>query len=309
MRRHLLYWGLCLAGLVWLLSACTTSAGRGQSGKLHVVATTTIVGDVVRNVGGDTIQLDVLLPPGSDPHSFDPTPQDAAKVANADLIFANGAGLEVFLTPLLKNAGSQAQVVYVSDGIKLIHFQSNLPGEEGGTGAGDPHTWFDPQNVKVWVQNIEKALSARDPGNAKLYAANAQHYQQQLDELDGWIQTQVSQIPTNQRQLVTDHEAFTYFAARYGFQQVGAIVPGYSTLAQPSAQELAALEDDIRKLGVKAVFVGETVNPNLAQRVAQDTGVKLVYLFTGALSDSSGPAGTYLDFMHYDVNQIVNGLK
>ncbi len=309
MRRHLLYWGLCLAGLVWLLSACTTSAGNGQSGKLHVVATTTIVGDVVRNVGGNAIQLDVLLPPGSDPHSFDPTPQDVAKVANADLIFANGAGLEAFLTPLLKNAGSQAQVVYVSDGIRLIRFQSNLPGEESGAGGGDPHTWFDPQNVKIWVQNIEEALSARDLGNAKLYAANAQHYQQQLDELDGWIQAQVRQIPTNQRELVTDHEAFTYFAARYGFQQVGAIVPGYSTLAQPSAQELAALEDAIRKLGVKAVFVGETVNPNLAKRVAQDTGVKLVYLYTGALSDSSGPAGTYLDFMHYNVNQIVNGLK
>ena len=309
MRRHLLHWGLCLAGLAWVLSACTTSAGGGQSDQLHVVATTTIVGDVVRNVGGNAIQLDVLLPPGSDPHSFDPTPQDVAKVAKADLIFANGAGLEAFLTPLLKNAGSQAQVVYVSDGIQLVRFQSNLPGEESGTGGGDPHTWFDPQNVKVWVQNIEKTLSARDPGNAKVYAANAQHYQQQLDQLDGWIQAQVGQIPPGQRKLVTDHEAFTYFAARYGFQQVGAIVPGYSTLAQPSAQELAALEDAIRKLGVKAVFVGETVNSNLAERVAQDTGVKLVYLYTGALSDSSGPAGTYLDFMHYDVNQIVNGLK
>jgi manganese/iron transport system substrate-binding protein len=308
MRKRLFLWGLCLAGLAWILSACAAPAS-GQSGKLQVVATTTIVGDVVGNIGGNAIQLDVLLPPGSDPHSFDPTPQDVAKIAKANLIFANGAGLETFLDPLLKNAGSQAQVIYVSDGIQLIHFQSNLPGEESGPGGGDPHTWFDPQNVKVWAQNIEKALSAQDPGDAQIFADNAQHYSQQLDELDYWIQTQVGQIPPGQRKLVTDHEAFTYFAARYGFQQVGAIVPGYSTLAQPSAQELAALEDAIRKLSVKAVFVGETVNPNLAQRVAQDTGVKLVYLYTGALSDSNGPAGTYLDFMHYDVNQIVNGLK
>jgi manganese/iron transport system substrate-binding protein len=308
MNRRLIHWGLLLAGLAWILSACATPTG-GQPGKLQVVATTTIVGDVVRNIGGDAIQLEVLLPPGSDPHSFDPTPQDVAKIAKAGLIFANGAGLETFLDPLLKNAGSQAQVVYVSDGIQLIHFQSNLPGEESGPGGGDPHTWFDPQNVKVWVQNIEKALSAQDPGDAQTFAANAQRYTQQLDELDGWIKTQVGQIPSDQRKLVTDHEAFTYFASRYGFQQVGAIVPGYSTLAQPSAQELAALEDAIRKLGVKAVFVGETVNPNLAERVAQDSGVKLVYLYTGALSDSNGPAGTYLDFMHYDVNQIVNGLK
>jgi manganese/iron transport system substrate-binding protein len=308
MRKRLILWGLCLAGLAWILSACAAPAG-GQSGKMQVVATTTIVGDVVGNIGGNAIQLDVLLPPGSDPHSFDPTPQDVAKIARANLIFANGAGLETFLDPLLKNADSRAQVIYVSDGIQLIRFQSNLPGEESGPGGGDPHTWFDPQNVKDWVQNIEKALSAQDPGNAQTYAANAQRYTQQLDELDRWIQTQVGQIPPDQRKLVTDHEAFTYFAARYGFQQVGAIVPGYSTLAQPSAQELAALEDAIQKLGVKAIFVGETVNPNLAQRVAQDTGVKLVYLYTGALSDSSGPASTYLDFMRYDVNQIINALK
>ncbi|MEJ2597428.1 MAG: metal ABC transporter substrate-binding protein [Anaerolineales bacterium] len=309
MSKRLFPWGLWLAGLAWVLSACSAPVKTGQSDQLHVVATTTIVGDVVRNIGGDAIQLDVLLPPGSDPHSFDPTPQDVAKVANADLIFANGAGLEVFLTPLLKNADSNAQVVYLSDGIQLIRFQSNLPGEESGSGGGDPHTWFDPQNVKLWVQNIEKALIAKDPGNSQTFDANAKRYTQQLNDLDSWIQAQVGQIPPGQRKLVTDHEAFTYFAARYGFQQVGAIVPGYSTLAQPSAQELAALEDAIHKLGVKAVFVGETVNPKMAERVAQDTGVKLVYLYTGALSDSSGPASTYLDFMRYDVNQIVSGLK
>ena len=308
MKRHLIHWGLLFTGLAWTLTACATPTAAGPD-KLQVVATTTIVGDVVRNIGGDAIQLEVLLPPGSDPHSFDPTPQDVAKIAKASLIFANGAGLEAFLEPLLKNAGSQAQVVYVSDGVQLIRFQSNLPGEESGPGGGDPHTWFDPQNVKVWVQNIEKALSAQDPKDAQTYAANARRYTQQLDALDSWIQSQVDQIPSDQRKLVTDHEAFTYFAARYGFQQVGAIVPGYSTLAQPSAQELAALEDAIRKLGVKAVFVGETVSPNLAKQVAQDSGVKLVYLYTGALSDSKGPASTYLDFMHYDVNQIVNGLK
>jgi manganese/iron transport system substrate-binding protein len=307
MRSRLVHWGSFLTILAWLLSACTAPPGA-QNGKLQVMATTTIVGDVVRNIGGDAIQLEVLLPPGSDPHSFDPTPQDVAKIAGARLIFANGAGLETFLDPLLKNAGNQAQVVYVSDGIQLIHFQGSLPGEESSAG-GDPHTWFDPQNVKVWVQNIAKALSDNDPANAQTFAANARRYTQQLDDLDAWIQSQIAQVPPGQRKLVTDHEAFTYFAARYGFQQVGAIVPGYSTLAQPSAQELAALQDAIRKLGVKAVFVGETVNPNLAERLAQDSGVRLVHLYTGALSDSSGPAATYLDFMRYDVEQIVNGLK
>jgi manganese/iron transport system substrate-binding protein len=305
---------LILFMLLFSPAACSGSAPRpgqteGASGQtLNVVATTTIVGDVVRSVGGDAVHLVVLLPPGTDPHSFQPTPQDVAKVSDADMIFINSAGLESFMNSLLSSSGDGAKVVSVSDGIQLL----NAP--EGETGAhaneaGDPHVWMDPNNVMVWVDNIERALSEADPANSSIYSRNATQYDQTLAELDQWVRQQVAQIPASNRKLVTDHQVFGYFAERYGFIQVGALVPGYSTMAEPSAQELAALETAIGGLGVPAIFVGDTVNPSLAERVADDTHTRLVYIYTGSLTDSGGPASTYPDFIRYNVNAIVAALK
>lgn len=297
--------------------ACQSSAAppASQPSRLKVIATTTIVGDVVAQVAGNAIDLDVLLPVGSDPHSFQPTPQDVAKVADAQVIFANGAGLETFLEPLLKNSGSKARQVLVSSGITLLD-ASEDDGHTNEKGAsqlddhtGDPHVWMDPNNVLVWVDQIEQTLVDIDGANADLYRQNAAQYRQKLRELDQWILQQIAQIPPEGRELVTDHKVFSYFAVRYGFEQIGAIIPGFSTLAEPSAKELVALEDTIRQLGVGAVFVGDTVNPNLAQRVAQDTGVKLVQLYTGSLTDASGPAGNYLDYIRFNVSAIVSALK
>lgn len=334
-RRLIPFW-LLLA----MLAACAspTPTAAPQSRKLRVLATTTIVGDVVRNVAGDAVELSVLLPVGADPHSFTPTPQDVAKVSEADLVFANGAGLEEFLQALLENAGAADKTVAVSQGISLLQGEahSHSAEEEHATeeqaqqpmpttetsdagehdhdhehehAAGDPHTWFDPNLVMIWVQNIATTLSEKDPQNASSYQKNAEAYTAQLRELDQWIRQQVETIPAENRLLVTDHKSFAYFAERYGFTQVGAVLPSFSTLAEPSAQELAALEDAIRQLGVKAIFVGTTVNPNLAQRIAQDTGVQLVTLYTGSLSEADGPANTYLNFMRYNVNAIVEALK
>ncbi|MGQ9476879.1 MAG: metal ABC transporter solute-binding protein, Zn/Mn family [Candidatus Bipolaricaulia bacterium] len=274
--------------------------GPGQAGhELKVVATTTIVGDVVRNIGGEAIALTVLLPPGADPHSYEPVPQDLVALAQADLIFINGVGLEARLEPFLREA--RAPVISVSGGLTLRRLE-----EEGGF---DPHVWFDPQNVLVWAENIEKALTAADPANAGGYASNAQAYKLALQGLDAWILEQVAQIPQENRKLVTDHLFLGYFADRYGFEQVGAIFPGFSTLAEPSARELAELEEAILRSGVKAIFVGTTVNPALAERLAADTGVKIVFLYTGSLSEPGGQADTYLKLMEYDVSAIVQALK
>jgi manganese/iron transport system substrate-binding protein len=300
--------------LLTTLAACggapNTAATQPGKDRLNVVATTTIVGDVVKNVGGDNIQLEVLLPAGVDVHSFQPTPQDIARIASADLIFANGVGLEAFLQPMLQNAGSQARVVSVSDGVNILKAPDLPTGEATtGTAGGDPHTWFNPENVSIWTQNIASTLAQADPAHAETYTANAKKYQAQLKDLDSWIQGQVSQIPEASRQLVTDHDSFTYFADHYGFKLVGAVIPGYSSLSEPSAQDLASLEDTIRKLGVKSVFIGMTANPALSERVAQDTGTRLVSLYTESLSKPDGPAPTYLDFMRYNVNAIVEALK
>lgn len=272
---------------------------------LKVVATTTIVGDVVSNVGGDLIDLTILLPVGTDPHAFDPNPQDVAKISNADLVFANGAGLESFLENLLESAGANNKIIYVSEGVDLLKADEEKEGEHNY----DPHVWTDPNNVIIWVDNIEKALSNADPENAETYHHNAEAYKQKLKDLDAWIREQVAQIPPENRNIVTDHLIFAYFARRYDFNQIGAIVSGYTTLAQPSAQELAALEDTIAQTGVRAILVGNTINPNLAERIAQDTNSKLVTIYTGSLSSEDEGASTYLDYVRYNVNAIVSALK
>jgi manganese/iron transport system substrate-binding protein len=303
--------GVCL-GMV--LSACAL-AGTNQSPSepasgrpLRLVASTTIVGDVVRNIVGPQADLQILIPPGVDEHNFQYTPEDVARVADADLVFINGAGLETFAKPLMENASGQARLVAVSDGIALLQAGENTSGSDHAGQAGDPHVWTDPNNVITWAKNISEALAGRDSAHAAEYRANAASYSEKLVELDRWIQQQAAQIPPENRKIVTDHQLFTYFADRYGFQQVGAVVPSYSTSAEPSAKELAALEDAIRQYGVKAVFVGNTVNPSLAQRVAADTNVKLVPIYTGSLSDGP-PANTYLDYMRYNVTTIVEALR
>ncbi len=309
MKRWL--WMAMAVVVLMMLSACAGGpAARGD--KLRVVATTTIVGDVVAQVGGDVIALTVLLPAGADPHTFDPSPQDMAKVADADIIFANGAGLEAFLERLLENAGGDAEVIHVSEGLTFIepeHHEAEPVGDEHHHEGVDPHTWTDPNNVLRWVDNIEAALVRRDPAHAAVYRENAEAYRAQLRDLDAWVREQVATIPPENRKLVTDHETFAYFAQRYGFEQIGAVVPGYSTAAQPSARDLADLEDRIRAYDVKAVFVGSTVNPALAQRVAEDTDTTLVFLYTGSLTAPGGEADSYLRYVRYNVGAIVEGLK
>jgi ABC-type Zn uptake system ZnuABC Zn-binding protein ZnuA len=180
---------------------------------------------------------------------------------------------------------------------------------EDQSGGADPHVWFDPHNVIVWTHNVAHTLSGLDPGHAGTYQANADAYEAELRALDGWIREQLAQVPEENRQLVTDHTVFSYLAHRYGFEQIGAVFPGYSTLAEPSAQDLAALQDAIEEFDVQAVFAGLTVNPDLAERVAEDTGTQLVFLYVGSLSEPGGPADDYLSFMRYNVSAIAEALR
>jgi ABC-type Zn uptake system ZnuABC Zn-binding protein ZnuA len=164
-------------------------------------------------------------------------------------------------------------------------------------------------NVIHWVKTIEQSLSTLDPANATAYQAAATAYTNELAALDAEIQTAVSAIPIENRKLVTDHESFGYFAAHYGFEVVGSVIPSFSTLAAPSAQQLAALQDQVAAEGVKAIFVGSTVNGDLAEQIAADLGVQVVPLYADSLSAPDGPAATYLDLMRYNMNAIVEVLK
>ena len=166
-----------------------------------------------------------------------------------------------------------------------------------------------PYNALVYVYNIETALSALDPAHAETYQANAEAYEAQLEALDRWVFTQIETIPSEKREMVTDHDAFGYYADRYGLKIVGAVIPSYSTAAEPSAQEMAKLQEAIAEYGAPAIFVGVSVNPNLAEQVTADTGTQLVPLYTGSLGPAGSGAETYVDYIRYNTTSIVEALK
>jgi manganese/iron transport system substrate-binding protein len=285
--------------------------------RLHVVATSNIVADVVAQVGGDHIDLYAMLPVGADPHSYQVTPQDLRMLTDADIIFINGLGLEEAMALALEDFA--AKTVAVNTGFTTIEFggEDGHAHEENGPAheedehheGGDPHSWFSVHAVEIWAHNIAHVLSELDPANADAYEAAADAYTEELEDLHAELEALVMQIPAEQRKLVTDHDALGYLAAEYGFEIVGSVIPSFSTLAEPSAQQLAALQDQIREQGVQAIFVGTTVNPNLEAQLAQDLGIQIVAIYTGSLSDADGPAATYLDFMRYNVGVIVDALK
>jgi ABC-type Zn uptake system ZnuABC Zn-binding protein ZnuA len=228
-------------------------------------------------------------------------------------VFLNGAGLEANIDTIFASAGGEAVQVSVSQGLDLLaapagaHAGEEAGHDDEGTDT-DPHIWFSVPNTIHWVDNIRRALSALDPDHAAAYQKNAGDYVQELQELDDWIQAQVATIPPEHRKLVTNHPVFAYLAARYGFEQIGAVYP-LSPSAEPSAQEIATLEDDIRRYGVPAVFAESSVNPKLAELIAQDTGVILVPLYTGSLGAPGSGAETYVQMMRYDVRAIVDALQ
>lgn len=326
--------------------AALEAADLGGGRPLAVVATTSIVGDLVASVGADRIELELLMTPGVDPHAFQLTPRDLAAVSDADVVFVNGLGLEQPFLDDLSLDEPGPPIVALSEGIdprQLSEPNAEHPdspdehegeaesdpgdpeqeqheaeaesdhegqqSEEHDHGGVDPHMWFDPSKVVGWVQNLQRALSALDPAGAEHYQRNADNLIDELEQLDRWIQSEIARLPAANRKLVTDHDSLGYFADRYGLEIVGAVVPAYSTAAEPSARELAALGQTISELGVPAVFVGVGVNPALSKRVAQDLGVLLVPIYDGSLSEPDGPAATYLDFMRYNLRAIVEALR
>ena len=305
--------------IVLMVSACGSSVEGNQTlqdGKPRVVVTTTFIADVVENIAGDKIDISTLLTAGQNPHSYQPAPMDMVAITEADLILANGFGLEDFLDDLLSGSDTTAEVIVVSEGINPLkvsgyHEDEDDHGLEDSMEAMldlDPHVWFDPNNVQIWAENIANALAEEDPENRDFYRANFDTYQRQLLELDEWIREQIDKIPDNQRELVTDHSTLGYFAQEYGLILRGAVIPALTTEAQTSGMELAELIDAIREHQTKAIFIGVDFDPNLAQRVADETGVDLVPLYFGSLSDGE-PAGTYLSFMRYNVSAIVEALQ
>ena len=300
-----------LTTLTLLFLTSCGSTPSADSNTLTVLASISFLADIAQNVAGDRVQVDSLLPLGSDPHAYQAKPSDVTKITESDLLILNGLEYEHFVESLLENADGERIIVEATTGLTPIeaHADETESGQSHEHEAGNPHMWLDPNLVITYVENIRDGLIKVDPDGKEVYEKNAEVYINQLKELDAWIVGQVSQIPVERKLLVTNHESLTYFAEQYGFEIVDSILPSFSSEASASAQEIADSIDAIRASGAPAIFLGEVENADLANQIAAETDVKVVNnLYLESLTDGE-PAATYIDMMTHNVMQIVQGLK
>jgi zinc/manganese transport system substrate-binding protein len=279
-------------------------AAPRDGGPLKIVATTPIIADLVRQVGGERVDVESILPNNADAHDFEPRPEDIIKVEEADAVFKHGLHLDEWADDLIENAGSDASVFVVTDGIET------LESEEEEFAEGDPHVWFDPIRTGTMVANIANGLSSIDESGTESYQQRSAAYQEQLAQLDQEISDRIALVPEDQRKIVTNHDALAYYADRYGLTIVGTVFPGTDTRAEPSAQEVAELIGTIEDEGVKAVFAENVVSPTLAQELANEAGIEIVdELYTDSLGDAGSGADTYVGLMQIDTRLIVDALR
>jgi ABC-type Zn uptake system ZnuABC Zn-binding protein ZnuA/ABC-type Mn2+/Zn2+ transport system permease subunit len=301
-RRAALATGAAAGAL--LLAGCTSSSS-GSSDQLHVVATTTQIGDFVHEVGGNAVDVDQILQPNTDPHEYEPRPSDIEGAADARLVFANGDNLDGWIDQVISESGSGAKIVDLGAAVPV-----KLPGESSGAESSryDPHWWHDPRNAEAAVREIRANLAKADPKAAPEFRRHAAAYLRKLGALDRGISKCMSSVPVSKRKLVTDHDAFGYFAKRYGITVVGAVIPSQTTQAQPSAEDVSKLVDLIRRERVAAVFPESSVSPKLAQTIASETGASSSYTLYGDTLGPSGSSGsTYLGMEAANANAMVQG--
>ncbi len=281
-------------------------ASLAQPRRLSVVATTTQIADMARHVAGNRADVVSILPLNADAHDYEPTTDDARRIAQADLVLQNGLGLEKFVADLARNRRSGVPLVTVTDGITPRRAEADHA--EPDHGAVDPHVWFAVPNAITMTLNIRDALIAVDPAGADTYGANAAAYTRDLQQLDADIFEQIGQVPPEQRRFVSNHDAFGYYCDRYGLTFVGSVIPSLDSEAEPSAADVAKLIQAIRTQNVKAIFVEAALNPTLAERIARETGVKTYVLYGDSLGPPGSGADTYIGMMRWNTETIVKGL-
>lgn len=276
---------------------------------LKTVASFSILGDLVAEVGGDRVAVETLVGPDGDAHVFSPSPADARKVAEARIVFENGLGLEGWMSKLSKASGTKAVVVVASKGIKPREMAEDEGDSHGhGHETVDPHAWQDVANVKTYVANIRDALAAADPDDRAAYEANAAAYTEKLDALDAEIRAAWAKVPAERRRIITSHDAFGYYSAAYGLEVIAP--QGVSTETEASAKDVARIIRQIRAEKIPAVFVENISDKRLVARIAKETGAKVGgALYSDALSPVSGPAVTYLDMMRSNLRELTGALS
>ena len=295
-RRHL----VLLAALAAALSGPPALA----QDKINVVATFSILADLVKNVGGDRVEVAALVGPNSDTHVFSPTPADAKKLAGAKVVVVNGLGLEGWMTRLVKASGTKAPTFVASTGIKSRNMEDE---HHPGQMVTDPHAWQSIANVKIYVANIRDGLSKADPAGKSAYEANAKAYLAKLDALEQEVKAAIGKIPADHRRIITTHNAFGYFGGAYGMEFISP--EGVSTDSEASAKDVAKIIAQIRKQKIPAVFMENITDPRLMQQIAKETGAKVGgTLYSDALSDPGGPAATYIDMMRSNIREFSRAL-
>jgi zinc/manganese transport system substrate-binding protein len=272
---------------------------------LNVMASFSILGDLVQVVGGSRVKVTNLVGPDQDAHVFEPKPQDAKNLLQSKLLVLNGAGFEPWAQKLVKSAAYKGTTITTSQNVNLI----TMPAEKKGAKPEiDPHAWQNPNNVIIYIQNITDTLSQLDPAGATVFKTNSEAYIVELRKFDAWAKSQFELIPSNKRKVITSHDAFGYFAAQY---QIAFLAPqGISTEAEPSAKQVAQLIRQIKAEKIKAVFVENMSNPKLISQLSKDAGVTIgEALYADALSSADKPGSTYLKMMRHNVNQLALGMQ
>lgn len=291
-----------LVGSLVAVSALVGGTALADAKPLKVVASIDILADVVKNVGGDAVEVSSIVPSGGDPHEFEPSPADAKALASADLVFVNGLGLEGWMDRLISASGYKGKPVVVSDGIVTRSM------DEDGKTITDPHVWNSVANVVVWVNNIDKALEAAEPAHAATFKANAERYGKEVSALDAYARTAIDAVPEDKRKVLTSHDAFGYFGRDYGLEFLAPL--GLSTETDASAGGVAKLIDQIKAEGVKVYFFESSNDPRLVRQVAEATGAEPGgELYVEALSPKGGPADTYLKLFKHNVDLVVAGIS
>jgi zinc/manganese transport system substrate-binding protein len=282
--------------LICLVIVTSASPARAQD-RLNVVASFSILGDFVRNVGGDRVNVTTLVGPNSDVHVYTPAPADAKQIADARLVIINGLGLEGWLPRLVQSAGNKAAIVTASNGIKL-----RMIG-----GDANPHAWQSVANARIYVTNIDESLSSADPAGAGAYRANTQAYLARLDVLDREVREAITHIPPARRKVISTHDAFGYFAAAYGIEFIAPL--GVSTESEASARDIAGIITQIKVQKIPAVFLENISDPRLIERISAETGARIGgTLYSDSLTGEKGDAPTYIDMVRHNIKALASAL-
>lgn len=296
-----------IAALAALLAVLTVATPALAQDKLKVLATFSILADMVSNVGGDRVEVTALVGPNSDGHVYSPAPADARKVADARVVITNGLGFEGWMGRLLKASGTKAQPVVATKGVK-VRKQAGGHSHGHSHGQTDAHAWQSVANAKIYVGNIRDALIAADPAGKAAYTANAAAYVEKLDALDKEVRDAVAGIPKDRRRIITSHDAFGYFQQAYGIEFIAP--QGVSTESEASAKDVARIITQIKRQKIPAVFLENVTDPRLIQRIAQESGARVGgKLYSDALTDAKGDAPTYIDMIRHNIKQIASALS